>query len=58
MEKNLDGYGAPPIRWANVRDCLDQGLTQNGYGPPHATPLQRQWYEALGPCRFRANPTE
>ena len=34
-EKNLDGYGAPPIPWAKVRDRLDQGLTQApGEGGP------------------------
>jgi hypothetical protein len=27
-EQNLDGYGAPPIPWARVRERLDQGLTQ------------------------------
>lgn len=34
-EKNLDGYGAPPIPWTKVRDRLDQGLTQApGEGGP------------------------
>jgi hypothetical protein len=27
-ERNLDGYGAPPIPWAKVRSRLEQGLTQ------------------------------
>lgn len=27
-ERNLDGYGAPPIPWMKVRERLDQGLTQ------------------------------
>jgi hypothetical protein len=27
-EQNLDGYGAPPILWARVRERLDQGFTQ------------------------------
>jgi hypothetical protein len=27
-EQNLDGYGAPPIVWARVRECLEVGLSQ------------------------------
>ena len=27
-ERNLDGYGAPPIPWAKVRDRLERGLSQ------------------------------
>jgi nitroimidazol reductase NimA-like FMN-containing flavoprotein (pyridoxamine 5'-phosphate oxidase superfamily) len=27
-ERNLDGYGAPPIEWARVRDVLDGEITQ------------------------------
>jgi hypothetical protein len=27
-ERNLDGYGAPPIAWSRVRSRLDQGFTQ------------------------------
>jgi hypothetical protein len=27
-DRNLDGYGAPPIPWEKVRERLDQGLTQ------------------------------
>jgi uncharacterized protein YndB with AHSA1/START domain len=27
-ERNLDGYGAPPIPWTKVRERLEQGLTQ------------------------------
>src|SRR5262249_28799097 len=26
--RNLDGYGAPPIQWAKVRDRLEKGLDQ------------------------------
>jgi nitroimidazol reductase NimA-like FMN-containing flavoprotein (pyridoxamine 5'-phosphate oxidase superfamily) len=34
-ERNLDGYGAPVIPWAKVRDQLDSGLTQApGTGGP------------------------
>jgi nitroimidazol reductase NimA-like FMN-containing flavoprotein (pyridoxamine 5'-phosphate oxidase superfamily) len=34
-ERNLDGYGAPPIPWARVRERLDAGLTQApGSGGP------------------------
>ncbi len=35
-EKNLDGYDAPAIPWARVRECLAGGLTQApGTGGPH-----------------------
>ena len=27
-ERNLDGYGAPPIPWSSVVERLDQGITQ------------------------------
>lgn len=34
-ERNLDGYGAPPIPWARVRERLEEGLTQGpGSGGP------------------------
>ena len=34
-ERNLDGYDAPPIAWARVRERLDQGVTQPpGTGGP------------------------
>lgn len=34
-EKNLDGYGAPPIAWSRVRERLEQGFTQSpGSGGP------------------------
>lgn len=34
-ERNLDGYGAPPIPWSKVRERLDQGFTQPpGTGGP------------------------
>jgi len=35
-ERNLSGYGAPPIPWTKVRQRLDQGLTQApGTGGPN-----------------------
>ena len=34
-ERNLDGYGAPPISWRSVRERLEQGLSQGpGSGGP------------------------
>lgn len=34
-EKNLDGYGAPPIAWSRARERLEQGFTQSpGSGGP------------------------
>lgn len=34
-ERNLDGYGAPPIEWERVRDVLNAGVTQApGTGGP------------------------
>jgi hypothetical protein len=34
-ERNLDGYGAPPIDWARVKSVLDSQLTQEpGTGGP------------------------
>ena len=34
-ERNLDGYGAPPIPWASVRQRLDEGFTEApGTGGP------------------------
>jgi nitroimidazol reductase NimA-like FMN-containing flavoprotein (pyridoxamine 5'-phosphate oxidase superfamily) len=34
-ERNLDGYGAPPIQWARVRQRLEEGLSQvPGSGGP------------------------
>ena len=34
-ERNLDGYGAPPIPWTKVRERLEEGLTQApGSGGP------------------------
>jgi hypothetical protein len=27
-ERNLDGYDAPPIPWTQVRETLDEGITQ------------------------------
>ena len=41
-ERNLDGYGAPPIPWTKVRERLEQGLSQEpGSGGPdrHTCPL-------------------
>src|SRR5258707_12744264 len=35
-ERNLDGYGAPPIPWRSVRERLEQGLSQApGSGGPY-----------------------
>jgi len=35
VERNLDGYGAPLIPWARVRERLDEGFTQGpGSGGP------------------------
>jgi nitroimidazol reductase NimA-like FMN-containing flavoprotein (pyridoxamine 5'-phosphate oxidase superfamily) len=34
-ERNLDGYGAPPIPWTRVRERLEEGLSQGpGSGGP------------------------
>jgi len=34
-ERNLDGYGAPPIPWTKVRERLEEGFTQApGSGGP------------------------
>lgn len=34
-ERNLDGYGVPPIPWTKVRERLEQGMTQApGSGGP------------------------
>jgi hypothetical protein len=34
-ERNLDGYGSPPIAWAQVRERLDAGISQApGTGGP------------------------
>lgn len=34
-ERNLDGYGAPPILWEKVAERLEQGITQTpGSGGP------------------------
>jgi Pyridoxamine 5'-phosphate oxidase len=34
-EKNLDGYGAPPVEWARVRNRLEERLSQGpGSGGP------------------------
>lgn len=46
-EKNLDGYGAPPIPWSKIRDRLDHGITQapNTGGPNRHT----CWLTTLDP---------
>jgi hypothetical protein len=34
-ERNLDGYGVPPIPWRKVAERLEQGLSQGpGSGGP------------------------
>ena len=38
-DRNLDGYGAPPIPWIRVRERLEEGLTQApGTAEPTARP--------------------
>lgn len=46
-ERNLDGYGAPLIQWARVRERLEQGLTQApGTGGPGRHTC---WLATVGP---------
>jgi nitroimidazol reductase NimA-like FMN-containing flavoprotein (pyridoxamine 5'-phosphate oxidase superfamily) len=46
-ERNLDGYDAPPIPWARVRERLDAGLTQ---GPGTGGPDRHTcWLATTGP---------
>ncbi|HMA35515.1 MAG TPA: pyridoxamine 5'-phosphate oxidase family protein [Chloroflexia bacterium] len=46
-ERNLDGYGAPPIPWPQVRERLEQGLTQEpGSGGPDRHTC---WLATTGP---------
>jgi nitroimidazol reductase NimA-like FMN-containing flavoprotein (pyridoxamine 5'-phosphate oxidase superfamily) len=46
-ERNLDGYGAPPIPWTRVRERLDQGVTQApGTGGPGR---HTSWLATTGP---------
>jgi hypothetical protein len=46
-QKNLDGYGAPPIDWARVRDVLTSDLTQPpGTGGPDRHTL---WLTTINP---------
>ncbi len=46
-EQNLDGYGAPVIAWARVRERLNQGLTQApGTGGPGRHTC---WLATVGP---------
>src|SRR5207253_9849304 len=46
-ERNLDGYDAPPIAWARVRERLDQGVTQPpGTGGPDRPPY---WLATTNP---------
>jgi|SRR5579859_2291623 len=46
-ERNLDGYGAPPIDWTRVRERLEQGFTQApGAGGPDRHTC---WLATVGP---------
>ena len=46
-ERNLDGYGAPPIEWARVKAVLDGQLTQApSTGGPHRHTL---WLTTINP---------
>ncbi len=46
-ERNLDGYGAPPIPWASVRERLEESLTQ---GPGSGGPGRHTcWLATVGP---------
>jgi len=40
-ERNLDGYGAPPIAWDRVRRRLDEGFTQP---PMSGGPSRHTWW--------------
>lgn len=42
-EQNLDGYGAPPIRWSRVRERLEEALTQ---APGTGGPDRHTWWLA------------
>src|SRR5438034_2357698 len=46
-ERNLDGYGAPPIPWTKVHERLEQGLSQ---GPGSGGPDRHTcWLATVGP---------
>jgi len=46
-ERNLDGYGAPPIEWARVKSVLDGQLTQApGTGGPQR---HKVWLTTINP---------
>jgi Pyridoxamine 5'-phosphate oxidase len=46
-ERNLDGYGAPPIEWARVKSVLDGQLTQRpGSGGPRRHTM---WLSTINP---------
>src|SRR6266852_932588 len=46
-ERNLDGYGAPPIPWRSVRERLEQGLSPApGSGGPDRHTC---WLATVGP---------
>jgi hypothetical protein len=46
-ERNLDGYGAPPIDWARVGEVLDSTLTQ---GPDTGGPNRHTtWLTTINP---------
>ena len=47
MQRNLDGYGTPPIEWQRVRDTLASDITQapGTGGPDRHTP----WLTTINP---------
>ncbi len=46
-ERNLDGYGAPPIPWTRVRERLEEGLSQ---GPGSGGPARHTcWLATMRP---------
>ena len=60
-ERNLDGYDAPPIAWARVRERLDQGVTQPpGTGGPdrHTYWLATTIYEVTPTTVFALGTAE
>ncbi|OBJ51712.1 pyridoxamine 5'-phosphate oxidase family protein [Mycobacterium sp. 1423905.2] len=47
QQRNLDGYGAPPVEWARVKAVLDSQLTQApGTGGPHRHTM---WLTTINP---------
>jgi hypothetical protein len=47
IQRNLDGYGAPPIEWSRVSDVLSRQLTQGpGTGGPNR---HTSWLTTMNP---------